>query len=53
MKRAQKCVEIAEREMQEAQRKYFKMAQYLADAKQDYNCAVEELNEFMEEMGKE
>lgn len=53
MKRAQKCVEVAEREMQEAQRKYFKMAQYLADAKQDYNCAVEELNEFMENLDKE
>jgi hypothetical protein len=29
------------------------MAQYLADAKQEYNCAVEELNEFMENLDKE
>ena len=52
VKRAQKCVDVAEREMVEAQRKYFKMTTYLNDAKTEYGEAVEELNEFMEEMGK-
>lgn len=53
MKRAQKCVDVAEREMVEAQRKYFKMTAYLNDAKTEYGEAVEELNEFMNEMGKD
>ena len=46
VKRAQKCVAEAERQMQEAQRHYFKMAQYLGDAKQEYANAIAELEDF-------
>lgn len=46
VKRATKCVAEAERQMKEAQRYYFKMAKYLNDAKQDYDNATAELEDF-------